>query len=97
MEQAYGQFGRNVGNYADGVAQGMQKITINVGGVVREFDNAKQASKTLGNELKTMAVNGEQGTKAFKDMQKAVAQLNSDIKDATVSSKAMPNLVTPYM
>ncbi len=93
MEQAYGQYGRNVGNYAEGVAQGMQKITINVGGVVREFNNAREASKTLGNELKTMAINGEQGTKAFKDMQVAVAKLNSDIKDATVSSKAMDSLL----
>ncbi len=93
MEQAYGQFGRNVGNYANGVAEGMQKITINIGGVNREFSNAREASRTLGNELKSMAINGEQGTKAFKDMQVAVAKLNSDIKDATVSSKAMDNLL----
>ena len=93
MEQAYGQFGRNVGNYANGVAEGMQKVRIAVGDDVREFDNAKQAAKTLGNELKTMAVNGQQGTKEFKDLQQAVAQLNSDIKDATVSSKAMDNLL----
>ena len=93
IEQEYGQFGRNVGNYANGVAEGMQKITINVGGVERTFNNAREASKTLGNELKTMAINGEQGTKAFKDMQVAVAKLNSDIKDATVSSQAMDNLL----
>lgn len=93
MEEAYGQFGRNVGNYANGVAEGMQKITINIGGVNREFANAREASRTLGNELKSMAINGEQGTKAFKDMQVAVAKLNSDIKDATVSSKAMDNLL----
>ena len=93
MEQAYGQFGRNVGNYANGVAEGMQKVTITVGGVERTFNNAKEASRTLGNELKTMAINGQQGTKAFKDMQVAVAKLNSDIKDATVSSRAMDNLL----
>ncbi len=93
LEQEYGQFGRNVGNYANGVAEGMQKITINVGGVERTFNNAREASKTLGNELKTMAINGQQGTKAFKDMQVAVAKLNSDIKDATVSSQAMDNLL----
>lgn len=93
MEQAYGQFGRNVGNYAEGVAEGLSKVKVNVGDTVREFDNAKQASKELGNELKTMAVNGQQGTKEFKDLQKAVASLNSDIKDATVSSRAMDNLL----
>lgn len=93
MEQAYGQYGRNVGNYANGVAEGLQKVKVTVGDSVREFDNAKQAAKSLGNELKTMAVNGQQGTKEFKDLQKAVAQLNSDIKDATVSSKAMDSLL----
>lgn len=93
IEESYGQFGRNVGNYAEGVAEGLNKVKINVGGTVREFDNAKQAAKELGNELKTMAVNGQQGTKEFKDLQKAVAALNSDIKDATVSSKAMDNLL----
>lgn len=93
IEQSYGQFGRNVGNYAEGVAEGLNKVKINVGGTVREFDNAKQAAKTLGNELKTLAVNGQQGTKEFKDLQKAVAQLNSDIKDATVSSRAMDNIL----
>ena len=93
MEQAYGQYGRNVGNYAEGVAEGLQKVKVNVGGTVREFANAREASRALSNELKTMAVNGEQDTKAFKDMQKAVAQLNSDIKDATVSSRAMDNLL----
>ena len=93
IEQSYGQFGRNVGNYANGVAEGLKAVVINVGGVDREFKNAREASRTLGNELKAMAINGEQGTKAFKDMQVAVAKLNSDIKDATVSSKAMDNLL----
>ena len=93
MEQAYGQYGRNVGNYAEGVAEGLQKVKVNVGGTVREFANAREASRALSNELKTMAINGQQGTKAFKDMQVAVAKLNSDIKDATVSSRAMDNLL----
>ena len=93
IEQSYGQFGRNVGNYANGVAEGLKAVVVNVGGVDREFKNAREASRTLGNELKAMAINGEQSTKAFKDMQKAVAKLNSDIKDATVSSKAMDNLL----
>ena len=100
IEQSYGQYGRNVGNYADGVAEGLEKagltadkLVVSVGGVDREFSSARDAAKTLGNELKTMAINGEQGTKEFKEMQKAVAKLNSDIKDATVSSSAMDNLL----
>lgn len=92
IEESYGQFGRNVGNYAT-AADGFKNIVIQVNGVDREFANAKEASRELGNELKTMAVNGQQGTKEFKELQKVVAALNSDIKDATVSSKAMDNLL----
>lgn len=98
IEQSYGQFNRNVGNYANGVAEGLAQagnsakgITIEVGGVAREFDNARQASKTLGGELKAMALNGQQGTQEFKDLQQALLAFNSAIKDATVSSEAMDN------
>ena len=93
IEQSYGQFGRNVGNYANGVADGLQQVVIKVGDVDRTFESAKQASRELGNELKTMAANGEQGTREFKNLQKAVATLNSDMKDAMVSSRAMDNLL----
>lgn len=90
MEQAYGQFGRNVGNYANGVAEGLSKIKVNVGGTVREFDNARQASRTLNNELKAMAVNGQQDTKAFKDLRQAVMQMESTMNDA---KQPMDNLM----
>lgn len=100
VEQSYGVYGRNVGNYANGVAEGLEKATnsankinITVGGVVRTFDNARQASKTLGGELKMMAINGEQGTKAYQDLHKALATLTSDINDATKSSKAMDRML----
>ena len=100
IEQSYGQFGRNVGNYANGVAEGLEKagnsakkIVINVGGVTREFDNARQASRSLGGELKMMAINGEQDTKAYQDLHRALATLTSDIQDATKSSVAMDNML----
>lgn len=98
IEQSYGQFNRNVGNYANGVAEGLAQagnsakgIVVEVGGVTREFDNAREASKTLAGELKMMAQNGQQGTQEFKDLQKALLSFNSTIKDATVSSEAMDN------
>ena len=93
IEQSYGQFGRNVGNYANSVAEGLQQVVIKVGDTDRTFESAKQASRELGNELKTMAANGKQGTQEFKNLQKAVATLNSDMKDAMVSSRAMDNLL----
>ena len=81
MEQAYGQFGRNVGNYANGVADGLSKIKINVGDTVREFGSAREASRTLNEELKAMAINGETDTKAFKDLRQTVMELESTMKD----------------
>lgn len=82
IEESYGQFGRNVGNYANGVADGLQKITVNIGGTAREFANAREASKTLNNELKAMAVNGQSGTKEFKELRQAVMELESTMNDA---------------
>ena len=93
IEQSYGQFGRNVGNYADGVAKGMQAIKVSVNGVDREFKNAREASRALGNELKSMAYNGQRGTKEYKELQKTVSELDRTFKDAKVSSQAMNNVL----
>lgn len=93
IEESYGQYGRNVGNYANSIAEGMNKVKIQVGGVDRTFSSAKEASRELSNELKTMAVNGEQNTEKFSELRKVVAQLNSDMKDATVSSQGMDNML----
>ena len=93
IEQSYGVFGRNVGNYANGVAEGMQKVVIKVGETERTFNSAKEASKTLGNELKSMAVNGEQGTKAYQDLDEAFKKLQSTMKDVSASSKSMDILL----
>ena len=93
LEQGYGQFGRNVGNYANGVADGMQKIVIKVGDTAREFNNAREASRTLNMELKSMALNGQQGTKEYQELNDAVKQMNSTLKDVETSSVAMDNLL----
>lgn len=90
MEEAYGTFGRNVGNYANGVADGMQKVRITIGGTVREFDSAREAARTLNNELKTMAINGDTTSDAFKELQQKVLELESTMKDA---KKPMDNLM----
>lgn len=93
IEQSYGQFGRNVGNYANGVAEGLQKVVVKVGDGERTFNSARDALKSLGNELKSMAINGEQGTKAYSDLDEAFKKLQSTMKDVAVSSKAMDNLL----
>lgn len=93
IEASYGTFSRNVGNYANGVADGLQKVVIKVGETERTFESAREASRTLNNELKNMAVNGQQGTKEYDELNDAVKQLNSTLKDVEVSSAAMDNLL----
>ena len=84
-----GQFGRNVGNYGNS----MQQVNIQVGNTVRTFANAREASRTLNMELKSMALNGQKGSKAYEELDEAVKKLNSDLKDVTKSSQAMDDLL----
>lgn len=93
VEASFGQYQRNVGNYANGVAEGMQKVVIKVGDTERTFTSAKQAARELGNELKNMAVNGQRGTKEYNELDEAVRKLNSDLKDVSVSSQGMDSLL----
>ena len=93
IEASFGQHSRNVGNYANSVAEGMTKLTIKVNGTDRTFNSAKQAAKELGNELKTMAVNGQQGTKEYQELDKTFKQLQSTIQDVSRSSAGMDKLL----
>ena len=96
IEKSYGQFGRNVGNYAEGVAQGMSKLKVDIGGVVQEFDNAKQALMQLKKEMGTLEWKKKQGIitqeeeERLKNLIPTVRQLESTIKDA---GKPMDNLL----
>lgn len=99
-EKSYGTFGRNVGNYAEGVAEGIESAQKNmssfkvvVNGVTREYASAREASRDLNNELKTMAINGQQGTQEFKNLRETVLQLESAMNDAKMSSQWMDDLL----
>ena len=89
LEEETGQFGRNVGNYGNS----MQQVNIQVGNTVRTFANAREASRTLNMELKSMALNGQKGSEAYEELDEAVKKLNSDLKDVTKSSQAMDDLL----
>lgn len=93
IEQSYGQFGRNVGNYANGVVEGLSRVTIKVGETERTFASAREASRTLNNELKAMALNGQQNTAEYHELNEAVKQVNSTLNDVSKSSVAMDNLL----
>lgn len=96
IEESYGQFGRNVGNYAS-ATEGLNKLNIVIAGTAQEFDNAKQAYMTLKKELTTLQVKKDQGMllsdeelKRFEELPNIVAQLRSSINDA---GKPMDNLM----
>ena len=81
IEESYGQFGRNVGNYAD-AAKNMQAIVVTINGVEREFGSAREATKTLNNELKAMAVQGKENTKEYEELRQKLLELESTMNDA---------------
>lgn len=103
MEQAYGQFGRNVGNYRD-AANGFKGLAIQVGDVTQKFDNAKQALKTLQGELRTLQVKKDQGVllseeelKRFQELPSVVAQLKSSIQDAGKPMDALMDTMQSFV
>lgn len=85
IDESYGQFGRNVGNYASAFG----KYKVEIGGVVREFDSAKQAAKKLGDEL----LNLPKGAKGAEELRAVVQQIKSEIQDLGKSSTIMDNLL----
>lgn len=91
VEQSYGQFGRNVGNYKS-ATEDLKQIEITVGNTVRTFDNARQASRSLSNELKTMAAQGQRDTQAYKDLERAVRAFNASLEDVQSTSQLIDDL-----
>lgn len=89
LDQSYGQFGRNAGNNPGNIGEGFSKLKIEVNGVTREFDNARQALKELTNERNTLKLMNQD----VGDLDEVVKTLKSDIKDMEMSSAAMDNLL----
>lgn len=89
LEESYGQFGRNVGNYANGVVEGLNKYKVQVGEATREFNSAKEAARTLSNEL----LNLPKGAKGAEELRAALQQVKSEIQDLGKSSATMDNLL----
>lgn len=85
MEEAYGQFGRNVGNYNNS----LNGISVTIAGVDREFKNAKQAVRTLKQELDSLSASEKGNTNYAKELRREYNKLKSAIDDSTKSSKFM--------
>lgn len=99
LDQSYGQFGRNAGNNKSAF-DGIDKISVNIGGVVKEFDNLKQAAKAIRDAMGALEYNGNNDTEMYKQLEvelnkvtKAQLRLNSAMNDAKSSSKAMDDLM----
>lgn len=102
LETAYGQWGRNVGNYASAF-DGLTEITVKVGDTERVFSSAKEASRELKNEIKAMVINGKEDTEQFKvladavhDFEMAAQRADSVVEDLKKSSSGMDNLLDTF-
>ena len=99
LDQSYGQFSRNASNNKSAF-DGFDKIKVNIGGVVKEFDNLKQAAKAIRDAMGALEYNGNNDTEMYKQLEvelnkvtKAQLRLNSAMNDAKSSSKAMDDLM----
>jgi chromosome segregation ATPase len=61
IEATYGQFGRQVGNYKSAF-DSFQGIAVTIGGVTKSFDNLKQATKAIRDEMGKLEYNNQQDT-----------------------------------
>lgn len=106
VKESMGQSERNVGNYKsalDDAADSSEKIRISVNGQIKEFDNVRQAEKSLKNEIYNLTVNGKENTQQFKQLEKtyhefykAVLRAKSAVNDLKASSKGMDAMLDAF-
>lgn len=99
LDQSYGQFGRNVGNYKSAFDD-VKKVTVQVGNTAREFKSVRDASRQLTQELKAMTIAGKEGTQEYKELAEAVhnfemasRRAESAVNDLKASSQGMDDIM----
>ena len=102
MEEAYGQFGRNVGNYKS-VFDQVKQVTVTIGNTQRTFNSVRDASRQLTQELKAMAIAGKEGTKEYEELSEALhnfemasKRAESAVNDLKASSKGMDDVLDTF-
>lgn len=102
LETAYGQFGRNVGNYTSAF-DSVKKITVQVGNTAREFNSVRDASRQLTQELKAMTIAGQEDTQKYKDLAEALhnfemasRRAESAVNDLKASSQGMDDMMDMF-
>ena len=106
VKESMGQSERNVGNYKsalDDAADANEKIRISVNGQIKEYNNVRQALKSLTNEIMNLSVNGKENTEEFKQLEKtyhefykAVLRAKSAVNDLKASSKGMDAMLDAF-
>lgn len=96
IEQSYGQFGRNVGNYAGGVVEGLGRVTVKVGDVDRTFKTASAATRTLNNELKALSIEGKRGTKEWEELNQALIRTRTAIDGTSAGINKMMKVMEGF-
>lgn len=106
VKESYGQSARKVGDYKsalDDAADASEKIRISVNGQIKEFDNVRQAEKSLKNEIYNLTVNGKENTQQFNELSKtyhefykAVLRAKSAVGDLQASSKGMDAMLDAF-
>lgn len=81
MEEAYGTFTRNVGNYKS-AAEGFQGFNVTIGETVRNFGSLREAAKTIKNEMMGIDTTTAEGRAQFEAYEQA-------LHDVTVSQAQM--------
>ena len=97
IEESYGQYGRNVGNYAGGIVDGLGRVHIKVGDVEREFKSASAATRTLKNELNSLSVEGKRGTKEWEDLKGALTETRTAIQGTSVGMKRLMDTMESFV
>ena len=99
LDQSYGQFGRNVGNYKSAFDD-VKKVTVQVGNTAREFNSVRDASRQLTQELKAMVIAGKEDTQEYKELAEAVhnfemasRRAESAVNDLKASSQGMDDML----
>lgn len=91
MEEAYGTFTRNVGNYKS-AAEGFQGFNITIGETVRNFGSLREAAKTIKNEMMGIDTSTEEGRAQFEAYSQALHDVSiaqdqmADAADRAASS-----------
>ena len=102
LEQAYGQFGRNVGNYKSAFDD-VKKVTVQIGNTAREFNSVRDASRQLTQELKAMSIAGKEDTEEYKELAEAIhnfematKRAESAVNDLKASSQGMDDILDMF-